>query len=117
LTGWRIATRLAVIAEAHTNKGDGKGLIHKPTANVAPLIPFDAPSDQKNSAGRLGIGCDAPPVDREKKAQKSRDMPGFVLSRPLSRRSEGDQPKFFSAKSQFTRLVRKTSTNLGRALR
>jgi len=79
LTGWRIATRLAVIAEAHTSKGDGKGLIHKPMTNVAPMVSFDAPAGQKNWARRLGIGCHAPPVNRVKKAQKSRDMPGFVF--------------------------------------
>jgi len=41
--------------------------------------------------------------------------PGEVVTG--SGMSWGDQPKFFSAKDQFTSLSKKVSTNLGRMLR
>jgi hypothetical protein len=47
--------------------------------------------------------------------QQDQKKPGEMVTG--SGRSWGDQPKFFSAKDQFTSLSKKVSTNLGRILR
>jgi hypothetical protein len=51
--------------------------------------------------------------------KKPGTRPGFLKcnTRHVGRMQPACQPKFLAAKSQFTRLVRKVSTNLGRALR
>jgi len=53
-----------------------------------------------------GIFVNMPPK------QKSRGCPGISYSTDLMRYA-----KFFATNSQFTRLLRKVSTNLGRRLR
>jgi hypothetical protein len=63
------------------------------------------------NAGRLGSGpALGPKTQADASNEKGRHRPAFV-------RERSDQAKLLSANCQFTRLLRKVSTNLGRRLR
>ena len=103
LDRWRIATRLADCFEQNRARATGRAV--KNPSNVAP---------KRSPCCHVGQNFSTP-VRRANKVHKnkikSRDRPGFDAQ------NVWNQPKFLAAKSQFTKLFRKVSTNFGRALR